>query len=190
MQRYIRPVGQPNVRLEVTSLFNQQLRLHSHEWRKRQSVSAPAAGQAIPPAELRHDAPLSESSDTVCARVVCAREVQRQRAGRCNAHLDQSQTNAVCRLTPEDQAMLENAIDLLQLSARSMHRILRVARTIADLAGIADILGPHLAETVGYRRGSGWWHPARSECIGRPAAHHRNWRKATLTPLFCPLFSA
>lgn len=49
--------------------------------------------------------------------------------------------------------MLESAIDLLQLSARSMHRILRVARTIADLAGSADILGPHVAEAIGYRRG-------------------------------------
>ena len=49
--------------------------------------------------------------------------------------------------------MLESAIDLLQLSARSMHRILRVARTIADLAGSADILGPHVAESIGYRRG-------------------------------------
>jgi magnesium chelatase family protein len=107
----------------------------------------------LPPAELRPDAPPGESSDTVRARVVRAREVQRQRAGRCNAHLDQSQTNAVCRLAPEDQAMLENAIDLLQLSARSMHRILRVARTIADLAGSADILGPHVAEAIGYRRG-------------------------------------
>jgi magnesium chelatase family protein len=107
----------------------------------------------LPPAELRPDAPPGESSDTVRARVVRAREVQRQRTGRCNAHLDQSQTNAVCRLAPEDQAMLENAIDLLQLSARSMHRILRVARTIADLAGSTEILGPHVAEAIGYRRG-------------------------------------
>ena len=49
--------------------------------------------------------------------------------------------------------MLENAIHLLQLSARSMHRILRVARTIADLGGSADIFGPHVAEAIGYRRG-------------------------------------
>ena len=107
----------------------------------------------LPPAELRPDAPPGESSDVVRARVIRAREVQRQRAGRCNAHLDQSATNAVYRLATEDQAMLENAIDLLQLSARSMHRILRVARTIADLAGSADILGPHVAEAIGYRRG-------------------------------------
>jgi magnesium chelatase family protein len=86
-------------------------------------------------------------------RVVQARARQQQRAGCINARLDQSQTNAVCRLAPDDQAMLENAIDLLQLSARSMHRILRVARTIADLAGSTDILGPHVAEAIGYRRG-------------------------------------
>jgi magnesium chelatase family protein len=51
--------------------------------------------------------------------------------------------------------MLENAIDLLQLSARSMHRILRVARTIADLAGGADILASHVADAIRYRRGEG-----------------------------------
>jgi magnesium chelatase family protein len=107
----------------------------------------------LPPAELRPDAPPGESSDAVRERVMQARARQLQRAGCINARLDQSQTNAACRLAPEDQAMLENAIDLLQLSARSMHRILRVARTIADLAGSADILGPHVAEAIGYRRG-------------------------------------
>lgn len=107
----------------------------------------------LPPAELRPDAPPGESSDVVRARVIRAREVQQRRAGRCNAHLDQSETNAVCRLAPDDQAMLENAIDLLQLSARSMHRILRVARTIADLADSEIILSAHLAEAIGYRRG-------------------------------------
>jgi magnesium chelatase family protein len=59
----------------------------------------------------------------------------------------------VCRLAPDDQAMLENAIDLLQLSARSMHRFLCVARTIAGLVGSTNILGPHVAEAIGYRRG-------------------------------------
>jgi magnesium chelatase family protein len=106
----------------------------------------------LPPAELRPDAPPGQSSAEVRTRVMRAREVQLQRAGRCNAHLDQSGTNAVCRLAAEDQAMLENAIDLLQLSARSMHRILRVARTIADLDGSVDILGSNVAEAIGYRR--------------------------------------
>lgn len=49
--------------------------------------------------------------------------------------------------------MLANVIDLLQLSARSMHRILRVARSIADLAGSVDILGTQVSEAIGYRRG-------------------------------------
>ena len=117
------------------------------------ALNARLVDAGLPPAELRPDAPPGESSDVIRARVVRARERQRARAGRCNAHLDQSETNAVCRLAPDDQAMLENAIDLLQLSARSMHRILRVARTIADLAGSPDILGPHVAEAIGYRRG-------------------------------------
>lgn len=49
--------------------------------------------------------------------------------------------------------MLENAIDLLQLSARSMHCMLRVARIIANLADSVDMLGSHVAEAIDYRRG-------------------------------------
>ncbi|MFS8063576.1 MAG: ATP-dependent protease, partial [Luteimonas sp.] len=69
-----------------------------------------------------------------------------------NAQLTQSETMAHCRLQPHDQALLERAIDALQLSARSMHRILRVARTIADLAGSGQIASAHLSEALGYRR--------------------------------------
>ena len=58
---------------------------------------------------------------------------------------------AACRLSDRDQQLLERAIEALQLSARAMHRILRVARTIADLAGSRDIETPHLAEALGYR---------------------------------------
>ena len=56
------------------------------------------------------------------------------------------------RLAPRDSALLERAVESLQLSARSLHRILRVARTIADLAGSEDIDTPHLTEAIGYRR--------------------------------------
>ena len=59
---------------------------------------------------------------------------------------------ATCRLGAHDQLLLERAIDALQLSARSMHRILRVARTIADLANSPQIATSHLSEALGYRR--------------------------------------
>ncbi|MGY1459379.1 MULTISPECIES: YifB family Mg chelatase-like AAA ATPase [unclassified Luteimonas] len=101
--------------------------------------------------ELRLDAAPGESSAAVRARVEAARERQTARAGVLNAHLDQAGTAAHCRLGAADQALLERAIDSLQLSARAMHRILRVARTIADLAGSESIGSAHLAEALGYR---------------------------------------
>jgi magnesium chelatase family protein len=106
----------------------------------------------LPAAQLRPDAPPGESSAKVRDRVESARAIAAQRAGRPNAHMTQAETDACCRLSPADQALLERAIESLQLSARSMHRILRVARTIADLAGSADIATAHLTEAIGYRR--------------------------------------
>ena len=106
----------------------------------------------LPPAELRPDAPPGESSDTIRARVVHARARQASRSPRTNAHLTQAETMSLCRLASHDQALLERAIDALQLSARSMHRILRVARTIADLADSDAITTAHLTEAIGYRR--------------------------------------
>ena len=103
------------------------------------------------PAELRPDAPPGEASAAVRARVEAARARQLARAGALNAHLDQRGTADHCRLANADQALLERAIDSLQLSARAMHRILRVARTIADLDGREAIASPHLAEALGYR---------------------------------------
>ena len=85
-------------------------------------------------------------------RVVRARAIQQDRCGRANARIDQAQTDAHCRLAARDSPLLERAVDSLQLSARSLHRILRVARTIADLADSADIQTPHRAEAIGYRR--------------------------------------
>src|SRR5690606_33462178 len=102
-------------------------------------------------AELRPDATPGESSAAVRMRVEAARDRQAARAGVLNAHLDQAGTAAHCRLGAGDQALLERAIDSLQLSARAMHRILRVARTIADLAGSQAIGSAHLAEALGYR---------------------------------------
>ena len=58
-------------------------------------------------------------------------------------------------LAAADRLLLERAIDHLQLSARATHRILRVARTVADLAGSEAIATPHLTEALAYRNGSG-----------------------------------
>jgi magnesium chelatase family protein len=106
----------------------------------------------LPPQDLRPDAPAGEPTLAVRLRVEAARALQHVRAGKANAQLGQSETMAYCRLGDRDQALLERAIERLQLSARSMHRILRVARTIADLAGEENIATPHLTEALGYRR--------------------------------------
>ncbi|KGQ20146.1 Competence related protein [Lysobacter dokdonensis DS-58] len=105
----------------------------------------------VPPEVLREDAPQGEASADVRARVACARTRQLERAGVPNALLDQAATNATCRLAPDDRALLERAITAFDLSARSLHRILRVARTIADLDGSDDIATPHLSEAISYR---------------------------------------
>ena len=106
----------------------------------------------LPPQDLRPDAPAGESSTVIRARVEQARALQLERSGVPNAQLNHAQTLAFCRLSDADQSLLERAIDRLQLSARSMHRILRVARTIADLAGSTHIGTPHLTEALGYRQ--------------------------------------
>src|SRR5690606_15820702 len=105
----------------------------------------------LPPAEVRPDAPGGEPSAAIRTRVEAARALQLRRAGQPNARLGQADTMAACRLSEPDQQLLEHAIDALQLSARAMHRILRVARTIADLAGSESIATAHLTEALGYR---------------------------------------
>jgi len=92
-----------------------------------------------------------ESSSRVQSRVETARERQRQRSGCNNAALNNKQIEESCRLDEEGRRLLEQAIDRLGFSARAYHRVLKVARTIADLAAEENILPPHLAEAVQYR---------------------------------------
>lgn len=102
--------------------------------------------------ELHLDAPSGESSAAIRARVIRARQLQMDRTGISNAHLSQSQLKSHCQLAAPDQELLDKAMNALQLSARATYRILRVARTIADLADSATIGTPHLAEAIQYRQ--------------------------------------
>jgi magnesium chelatase family protein len=103
-------------------------------------------------AELRVDAAPGESSAAVHARVVAARARQLARSGVPNARLGQAELQSHCRLAPPEQALLERAVERMQLSARAHQRILRVARSIADLATSATIEAAHLGEAITYRR--------------------------------------
>ena len=105
----------------------------------------------LPPAQLRADAPPGEASARVRERVDAARQRQHARGTGLNAHLPPAALGACCALADAEQALLEQAAERLQLTARSLHRVLRVARTIADLDGSTDIGRPHLAEALGFR---------------------------------------
>ncbi|MBS0382314.1 MAG: YifB family Mg chelatase-like AAA ATPase [Proteobacteria bacterium] len=107
----------------------------------------------IPLAEL--DAvrkPDEEDSATVRARVITARHVAMQRAGKPNASLTTREIGRDCALGEAERTLLQGALDKLGLSARAYHRVLRVARTIADLAHAERIGRDHLAEAIQYRR--------------------------------------
>jgi len=104
----------------------------------------------LPHAALR--GPPGESSAVVAARVHAARAVQMARSGILNARLAARDLERHCTLRPADQLLLERAIERLGLSARAWHRILRVARTLADIEGRDGIHTAHLTEAIGYRR--------------------------------------
>lgn len=94
----------------------------------------------------------AETSAQVRQRVVAAHECQQQRSGMANAGLKGKQLEAVCRLAKNEQVFLHTTIEKLNLSARAYHRILKVARTIADLAASQAIQRTHLAEAIHYRK--------------------------------------
>jgi len=108
---------------------------------------------AVPFDKLTEEA--GERSADIRARVVRALTLQRERlasiGSECNAHLSRKQVGELCALSEEGRAFLRMAFDSLSLSARSYDRLCKVARTIADLEGAADIGVPHLAEAVRYR---------------------------------------
>ena len=97
----------------------------------------------------------AERSADIKKRVNAAREIQRRRFGgdgtMCNAHIGSREMSEICALDAEGEALMHAAFDSMRLSARSYDRILRVARTIADLDGQKNISAEHIAEAIQYR---------------------------------------
>ena len=104
--------------------------------------------------EIRRKAP-AESSAAIRERVNAARAVQRERfpddSTMCNAHMSTRELRQFCSLSEEGEELMRDAFDAMGLSARSHDRILRVARTIADLDGAEEIGVEHIAEAIQYR---------------------------------------
>lgn len=99
---------------------------------------------------------LAEKSELIRDRVIKAREVQIQRFGErpdlhANAQMSPQMVRDICKVTTAGQTLLKKAMEKLGLSARAYDRILKVARTIADLAGSDEILLEHLAEAIHFR---------------------------------------
>lgn len=106
----------------------------------------------------------SENSAAVAARVQKARDIQMKRFAEenagitdpdrkiyCNSAMNNKQIEKYCRLSQECRDLLERIIDRFGLSARACSRIIKMARTIADLAESPDILPEHISEAAGYR---------------------------------------
>jgi len=106
----------------------------------------------LTPEELAR-APEGESTAAVRERVLAARERMKARQGKLNSELFGRALRQHTVLSPSSEALLQAATKRLALTARSYDRILRTARTIADLAGSERIQEAHLAEALTYRRG-------------------------------------
>ena len=100
-----------------------------------------------------HGGPTPESSADIRRRVNAARARQRARLGEsgCNARMTTAEIRRDCVLDAESSAMLSAAFDALGMTARSYDRVLRVARTVADLEGSDRVETPHLAEALAFR---------------------------------------
>ncbi|HEV2460336.1 MAG TPA: hypothetical protein VGS80_18425 [Ktedonobacterales bacterium] len=97
-----------------------------------------------------------ERSTDVRLRVQAARDVQARRFATlphltCNADMGPAEVRKYCDVEPAAQPLLRAASQRLQLSSRAFHRVLKLARTIADLADAETIAAPHLAEALQYR---------------------------------------
>jgi magnesium chelatase family protein len=103
------------------------------------------------PAGQLSQAQTGDSSVQVAARVLAGRERQLSRQGKPNARLSSGELERCCPLHSADSIFLEQAVQQLQLSSRSFHKLWKVARTVADLADCAEINRAHLLEALSYR---------------------------------------
>ena len=102
--------------------------------------------------ELYSAASQQETSATVKQRIVRAQTRQRERRGHFNARLNNKEIEVDCCLSEDNQKLLQRSMDKMKLSARAYHRILKLARTIADLDNSDTIAIQHLSEAIGYRK--------------------------------------
>jgi predicted ATPase with chaperone activity len=153
-----RPFRSPHHTISDAGLIGGGHQIH----RYRSKISGPLLDRidihmevpAVPYQHLLQDAQ-AEPSAEIRRRVSRARDLQSQRFARsrifCNAQMGSRHIRAHCRIDDACRRLLEAAIDKLGLSARAFNRVLKIARTIADLQGAADIGVAHVSEAIQYR---------------------------------------
>ena len=135
VQRYLEKISGPL--LDRLDLIVEVPRLAPHELRT-----------------VRESAPTNDASadEQNVTRIRTCRQLQKQRAGKLNSDMSAHEIETFCVLDDKSEQFLELAVQKLKLSARAHHRILKIARTIADMDGREAIAQPDLAEAISYRR--------------------------------------
>ncbi len=105
----------------------------------------------LPKGTWSDDSQQNESSAEIRSRVQQCRKVQLDRQGKANAHLNSAELRRFCQLSGDDNEFLELAVEKLGLSTRAHHKILKIARTLADIEGHGDINRQQLIEALSYR---------------------------------------